>query len=686
MGRTFRVGLFGTLALAAFAGLASPACNAITGLDRFEVDPVLGSGAAGGVGQTCSTELDCPGETNECQTRACVAGRCELSMLPEGAPAQGQTPGDCMRTECDAEGQTRTVVDTSDAPGNGFECTVGECSPEGEPSISPRKQGSACTQGGGAVCDGSGKCVECNFSSDCSGGGPCSAGLCVPPECTDGSKNGDESDIDCGGPVCPPCGTGKGCTAIADCESKVCIAGVCQSPTCSDGVHNATETDADCGGGDCPDCQDGKSCLIASDCVSGVCTAGVCQAPTCSDAVKNGAETDVDCGGVGCAPCASGKTCAVHVDCASEACLGGTCASIVQISAGSTNACVLLGDGTVRCWGANTQGQIGDGTVVEKLSPTPVSGLSGVTQISVGSNRVDTQGTHACARTGDGKVSCWGRNATGQIGNGSTAAATTPKAVNLTNVVQVAAGGRHTCARLMTGTVRCWGAGTAGQLGNNVAENRTTPTGDLANVTATALAAGDMHNCAVLQSGEVRCWGDGSDGQLGSGVADRLVPTLVPNLTGISQVSAGNRFTCVVSAGGTALRCMGENAGGQLGIGNTTQQNAPALVPGLMDITGLSLGTDATLGGHSCVVLAGGGLRCFGANTRGELGTGDKTNQSTPQMINVPPVAEVALGLQFTCVRLVSGPVRCWGRNDLGQLGTGAKGADQTAPVPVVFP
>jgi alpha-tubulin suppressor-like RCC1 family protein len=131
---------------------------------------------------------------------------------------------------------------------------------------------------------------------------------------------------------------------------------------------------------------------------------------------------------------------------------------------------------------------------------------------------------------------------------------------------------------------------------------------------------------------------------------------------------------------------MGENGGGQLGIGNLTQQTAPTLVPGIVDVTGLSLGVDATLGGHSCVVLAGGVLRCFGANTRGELGTGDKVNQSTPQTINVAPVAEVALGLQFTCVRLVSGPVRCWGRNDLGQLGTGTKGADQTAPMPLVFP
>ncbi len=675
---------FGAATILVLAALAAPACNVISGLDRFEVDPALGSGdAAGGGagGTTCSTELDCPGESNECQTRACVAGRCETGPL-----SPGQTLGDCMRIECDGSGQPRTVVDTSDVPDDGVECTQETCSAEGAPSSAPKKQGAACVQAGGAVCDGSGKCVECNFSADCSGGGPCSGGLCVPPECTDGSKNGDESDIDCGGPDCQPCATGQGCTAITDCESKVCIAGKCVAPTCSDKVKNAEETDVDCGGPACVDCQDGKGCLTAADCTSGVCTAGMCQVPACEDGVKNGAETDVDCGGgTGCLACPSGKTCAVHADCASEACLGGTCASIVQVAAGNSFACVLLGDGKVHCWGANTQGQLGDGTVLEKLSPKQVTGLSNVTQISLGVNRVDTQGGHSCARTSDMKVSCWGRNVSGQVGDGTTVNATLPKVVNLASVVQVGAGGRHTCARLTTGAVRCWGSGTSGQLGNGGTVNASAPAAAVANVVAIGLATGDAHNCAVLQTGEVRCWGDNASGQLGIGtIVDKPTATLVPNLLGISKMAAGNRFTCAI--GGTSLHCFGFNAGGQLGLGNTTQQLSPVLVPNLNDVMGVSAGTDATLGGHSCVVLAGGALRCFGANTRGELGNGDKVNQSTPQAINIPPVAEVALGLQFTCARLVSGTVRCWGRNDLGQLGIGTKGADQLTPVPVVFP
>ena len=99
-----------------------------------------------------------------------------------------------------------------------------------------------------------------------------------PPSCTDGKKNGDETDIDCGGKSCPACGKGKGCTGSADCNSGVCTAGKCQEATCSDGVKNGDETDADCGGPTCSACANSKKCLKVGDCKSGICTAGVCLA------------------------------------------------------------------------------------------------------------------------------------------------------------------------------------------------------------------------------------------------------------------------------------------------------------------------------------------------------------------------------------------------------------------------
>ena len=99
-------------------------------------------------------------------------------------------------------------------------------------------------------------------------------------------------------------------------------------PSCTDGIKNGSETDVDCGGS-CPTkCSPGRECLVPGDCTSGVCTGGICQSPTCNDGVRNGSETDVDCGGVTCPKCANGKNCFVNSDCASNACLGGTCGVI----------------------------------------------------------------------------------------------------------------------------------------------------------------------------------------------------------------------------------------------------------------------------------------------------------------------------------------------------------------------
>ncbi|MBI2389250.1 MAG: hypothetical protein HYV09_06515 [Deltaproteobacteria bacterium] len=105
------------------------------------------------------------------------------------------------------------------------------------------------------------------------------------PTCTDGSKNGGETDVDCGGGTCPKCPTGKSCGGVADCESAVCTSGVCAAATCSDGVKNGTETDVDCGGA-CPSCEIGKKCSGAGDCATGMCTASTCAAATACSALK----------------------------------------------------------------------------------------------------------------------------------------------------------------------------------------------------------------------------------------------------------------------------------------------------------------------------------------------------------------------------------------------------------------
>jgi hypothetical protein len=148
--------------------------------------------------------------------------------------------------------------------------------------------------------------------------------VCQPPTCSDGVKNGDETDVDCGGPTCGKCANGKACKMRSDCQQDVCLGSVCIAAACNDGIIDGTKTDVDCGGPACPRCKDGELCKVAGDCTSGVCkNVGMglrCQPPSCSDNVTNGSETDVDCGGPSCPKCAVGNSCLAHADCMTDGC------------------------------------------------------------------------------------------------------------------------------------------------------------------------------------------------------------------------------------------------------------------------------------------------------------------------------------------------------------------------------
>ena len=163
---------------------------------------------------------------------------------------------------------------------------------------------------------------HCAAATDCASG-VCTAGVCQAPSCTDTVKNGAETDVDCGGGTCAGCTQGEDCNIGSDCAGGVCNANVCQPESCTDTVKNGDETDVDCGGS-CTDCADGKSCSAAGDCTSGVCTGNVCQVPSCTDTVKNGTETGTDCGG-GCPGCANGGPCTTGSDCSSLVCAGSLC-------------------------------------------------------------------------------------------------------------------------------------------------------------------------------------------------------------------------------------------------------------------------------------------------------------------------------------------------------------------------
>ena len=171
---------------------------------------------------------------------------------------------------------------------------------------------------------GTGK--ACGAAADCASA-ICTGSVCQAPSCADTVKNGNETDIDCGGADCADCANGKACAGNGDCVSGVCTGSVCQVPSCSDAIKNGTESDVDCGGS-CAPCTGGKLCSGNGDCASNSCTAGHCDGQSCVDGLKNGAETDVDCGGSSCSKCANGKACIANSDCSSAGCVGGVCSVV----------------------------------------------------------------------------------------------------------------------------------------------------------------------------------------------------------------------------------------------------------------------------------------------------------------------------------------------------------------------
>jgi len=181
---------------------------------------------------------------------------------------------------------------------------------------------------GGSCQDKCGGGQGCEVGDDCTSQ-ECGMGMtCEGPSCTDGLQNGDETDVDCGGGSCPPCEDGDTCNVGPDCESMMCADGTCGGggPSCRDGIVDGNETDVDCGGPDCEPCDDGEDCLVDDDCVSQLCDprTNTCAVPSCTDGVQNGGETDEDCGGPCGATCEPGEGCLVGMDCLSFGCDAGT--------------------------------------------------------------------------------------------------------------------------------------------------------------------------------------------------------------------------------------------------------------------------------------------------------------------------------------------------------------------------
>ncbi len=350
--------------------------------------------------------------------------------------------------------------------------------------------------------------------------------------------------------------------------------------------------------------------------------------------------------------------------------VSGLSSGVSAIAAGSGHTCALTTSGGVKCWGRNDDGQLGDGSTTQRLTAVNANGLiSGVSAIATGSTS-----THTCAVSEGGGVKCWGNNSNGQLGDGSTTQRLTAVDVSglSSGISAIAAGSNHTCALNASGGVKCWGLNTTGQLGDGGTTQRLTAV-DVIGLSSgvSAIATGSNHTCALTTGGGVKCWGDNGNGQLGDGsTTQRLTAVDVSGLSSrVSAIAAGGNHTCALTAGG-GVKCWGRNSSGQLGDSSTTQRLTA------VDVSGLSSGVSAiaTGGDHTCALTASGGVKCWGFNGTGQLGDGSTTQRLAAVDVSglSSGVSAIAAGRDHTCAITTSGGVKCWGRNARGSLGDGS--------------
>jgi alpha-tubulin suppressor-like RCC1 family protein len=349
-----------------------------------------------------------------------------------------------------------------------------------------------------------------------------------------------------------------------------------------------------------------------------------------------------------------------------------------RAGAGLNFSCALESDGTARCWGLNANGQLGNGTTTQSTTPVVVSGLTGATSLGVGE-------AFACAVTG-GAVKCWGYNGNGSLGNGTTTSSSTPVAVSgIANAVSVSAGRLHACARLADGTAKCWGFNNAGQLGNGTGTQSTSPVAVTGLSGVVGIAAGFAHTCALMETGQAKCWGDNTYGQLGDGnTASLVAAAFVANLQGAVEIATSfdDNYSCALISDGTA-RCWGYNGNGNLGDGSLTSRNLPVAVSALSGATHLSTGRL-----HTCALISDGTARCWGFNSNGQLGDGTTVQKTVPTVVTgLTGATAIAAGYAHTCA--VTGNAtgaKCWGLNGNGQVGDGTVVQRTTQTTVLSFP
>lgn len=334
---------------------------------------------------------------------------------------------------------------------------------------------------------------------------------------------------------------------------------------------------------------------------------------------------------------------------------------VQRVATGNGSTCAANLDGKALCWGSNSGGQIGDGTITPRSSPVEVGGGVTLSGIVVG-------GAHACGLAPGGAARCWGLNANGQVGNNTVIDQLLPVAVVGGHAYsQLAAGFVHTCGLRTDGEILCWGSNANGRLGDGTTVQRLEPTLVTGGPWQSVSAGSSTHTCALKSDGTAWCWGSNASGRLGEGSqTDQPEPVQVIGGHNWQALAVGGSHTCGLVTGGTAW-CWGTGGQGQLGTGSASNISQPVPVTGAHTFASISTG-----GTHTCAVKADGAAWCWGQNGSGRLGDGTATTRLEPVAVKGDVIfATISAGGEHTCGRTTDGAAVCWGRNQEGQLGDG---------------
>ncbi|CAN5389525.1 hypothetical protein BH09GEM1_BH09GEM1_38910 [soil metagenome] len=339
-----------------------------------------------------------------------------------------------------------------------------------------------------------------------------------------------------------------------------------------------------------------------------------------------------------------------------------------------STGCRLNSSGAAYCWGGNAQGQVGDGTTTNRTAPVAVA--TGLTFTALGNG---SQGFHNCALVSGGVAYCWGANAAGQLGNGTQSNSNVPVAVaGGLAFKSLSTGALSTCGITTANALYCWGWGGYSFRGDSAFYNiKTTPTAvSTVGRTFVSVSVGRSAICALDAAGQAFCWGENWGGQLGSGSGPySYVPVATATALRFSSLSLGVDHACGVTTSNT-VACWGANSSGAVGNGTTTNQLSPQTVAGVDGAVEVRSGE-----AHSCARTAT-EVYCWGANFANQVGDGTTTNRTTPQLVlsGVATTSLPSFGRWLSCASTAF-QLSCWGTTEAG-VGDGSAGG---RPVPTAI-